>query len=84
MIKSTSTASLISSEAIDLIHATREQLSWLTALLNAVRADVIHGQSHNVKALTSLGQYIGDDWGNYLDCQTTELQEKLDALEVVQ
>lgn len=72
----------VASDAIDLIHSTREQVTWLTALLNAVRADVIHGKGHNVKALTGLGQYIGDDWANYLDCQTTELQEKLDSLEV--
>lgn len=74
----------VASDAIDLIHSTHEHVTWLTALLNAVRADVIHGKGHNVKALTGLGQYIGDDWANYLDCQTTELQEKLDSLEVDQ
>ncbi|PZP02861.1 MAG: hypothetical protein DI621_28870 [Pseudomonas protegens] len=74
----------VASDAIDLIHSTREHVTWLTALLNAVRADVIHGKGHNVQALTGLGQYIGDDWANYLDCQTTELQEKLDSLEVDQ
>lgn len=74
----------VASDAIDLIHSAREHVTWLTALLNAVRADVIHGKGHNVKALTGLGQYIGDDWANYLDCQTTELQEKLDSLEVDQ
>lgn len=74
----------VASDAIDLIHSTREQVTWLTALLNAVRADVIHGKGYNVKALTGLGQYIGDDWANYLDCQAAELQEKLDATEVAQ
>ncbi|AZD50079.1 hypothetical protein [Pseudomonas chlororaphis] len=72
----------VASDAIDLIHSTREHVTWLTALLNAVRADVTHGKGLNVKALTGLGQYIGDDWANYLDCQTAELQEKLDAVEV--
>ncbi|MFK3790123.1 hypothetical protein ACI2KO_07670 [Pseudomonas piscis] len=81
MISSPRSAFLIGGEAIDLIHSSREQITWLTALLNAVRADFIHGKGHNVKALTGLGQYLGDDWANYLDCQTTELQEKLDALE---
>ncbi|MCS4261679.1 hypothetical protein EDF83_5969 [Pseudomonas protegens] len=81
MISSPRSASLIGGEAIDLIHSSREHITWLTALLNAVSADVTHGKGHNVKALTGLGQYIGDDWANYLNCQTTELQEKLDALE---
>lgn len=72
----------VADEAVDLVSATRDHVIWLTALLNAVRADVTHGKSRNVKALTELGQFVGDDWANYLDCQTSELREKLDALEV--
>ncbi|WP_421548761.1 hypothetical protein [Pseudomonas sp. QD4] len=81
MTSSPRSASLIGGEAIDLIHSSREHITWLTALLNAVSADVTYGKGYNVKALAGLGQYIGDDWANYLNCQTTELQEKLDALE---
>ena len=49
MISSPRSASLIGGEAIDLIHSSREHITWLTALLNAVSADVTHGKVLDLK-----------------------------------
>ncbi|MCY1185695.1 hypothetical protein D9M73_264990 [compost metagenome] len=72
----------IADEALDLIDATKDHIGWLTALMTATRFDAKHNKGRNFEKLTSLGQYLSNDWDHYLDAQSTRLRAQLDVVEV--
>lgn len=72
----------IADEAINLIDASLDHIGWLTVLMNAISADVKHNKGRDLEKLTGLGQFLGSDWGNYLDEQSKRLRAQLDAVEV--
>ncbi|MNY75733.1 hypothetical protein D3C86_2150950 [compost metagenome] len=72
----------IADEALNLIDATQDHISWLTALMTAIRTDAKHNKGRDLEKLTGLGQFLGSDWDNYLDGQSKRLRGQLDAVEV--
>jgi hypothetical protein len=66
-------------EAISVIRATRDQLSRLTALMNAIHTDALNGEAINIEPLSYLGAELGLELGRSLDHQIEILQTHLDA-----
>lgn len=70
----------IADEALELIRYGREQTRWLGALMKAIHLDVKHNQGREAKDLAALGQYLGEDCSNYLDCHAEKMQNQLNAV----
>jgi hypothetical protein len=72
----------IADEAIETLGYGREQSTWLSALMVAIRLDAEHNQGRRVTDLATLGQHLASDCANYLDTQASDLRRELDAQEV--
>ncbi|WP_120995274.1 hypothetical protein JQR85_09515 [Stutzerimonas urumqiensis] len=72
-------AAHVADDALDFLRSGRDIIVWMTAINNAIRLDIEHGRGVNVEALTSLAQYLGDDWGNHLEGEIKRMQEQLDG-----
>lgn len=70
--------SAIANDALDLVRASQEKVAQLAALLVAIRKEVAaHTPAHY---LTDLGRQAADEWADYLNDMTVELQHQLDAV----
>ncbi|WKN20635.1 hypothetical protein [Azotobacter vinelandii] len=76
------TADAIADESIETLGYGREQSTWLSALMVAIRLDAEHNQGRRVADLATLGHYLASDCANYLDTQASGLRRELDAQEV--
>jgi len=72
---------MIADDAVDFVRYGKEQTRWLAALMRSIQLDLEHNKGRGVKDLASLGQYLGEDCTNYLDCHAEELGSQLDAAE---
>ncbi|MDT4847068.1 hypothetical protein FQZ97_811150 [compost metagenome] len=67
----------IANDALDLVRASQEQVAQLAALLMAIRKEVTaKSPAHH---LAGLGWQAANEWADYLDGMTKELQQQLDA-----
>ncbi|WP_028239798.1 hypothetical protein [Stutzerimonas azotifigens] len=73
------TAAHVADDALEFLRSGRDIIVWMTALNSAIRLDIEHGRGLNVEALTSLAQYIGEDWGNHLENEIGRMQEQLEG-----
>ncbi|SEI82411.1 hypothetical protein SAMN04244579_02125 [Azotobacter beijerinckii] len=72
----------VADEAVETLGYGREQSTWLSALMTAIRLDAEHNQGRRVADLATLGQRLASDCANYLDTQASDLRRELDAQEV--
>lgn len=80
---------VIADEAMDLLEATREQFDMLVAMLRAIHRatpDVLATLSDSVRSsfldtqrLAILGEQSAVNWSEYLEQQTGQLKDLLDA-----
>lgn len=73
------TAAHVADDALEFLRSGRDVIVWMTALNNAVRLDMEHGNGLNVEALTGVAQYLGEDWGNQLEQEIDRLQGHLEG-----
>jgi len=76
------TMQAIADEAVETLGYGREQSTWLSALMVAIRLDAEHNQGRRVADLATLGQHLASDCANYLDTQASGLRRELEAQEV--
>ncbi|SEJ22745.1 hypothetical protein SAMN04244572_03186 [Azotobacter beijerinckii] len=71
----------IADEALQQIDHGVEHLSWLEALLGAIRLDAEHNQGRRVADLATVAEYVLMDTSNLLDCQAEQLKTQLQTAE---
>lgn len=68
----------VADDALNLVRASREQVAQLAALLMAIRKEVVvNSPAHH---LAGLGWQAANEWTDYLDGMTKDLQRQLDAV----
>jgi hypothetical protein len=72
---------MIAGDALELIRYSKEQSSWLVALMKSIQLDFEHNNGRHVKDLASLAQSLGQDCANHLDSEVERMQGELDAVE---
>jgi len=71
-------------DALDLLTATHERLEQITVVIQAIKADLVHNGSRNIKHLAELGAFLGYDWANYVDGRVSALKKELQMQEIGQ